>query len=57
MVELLRQPQFISRELGVSQHLKNAFRKLFIDLGMTWNGLGDLRGGIMIPIVLPAVAN
>jgi hypothetical protein len=31
------------RELGVSQHLKNAFRKLFIDLGMTWNELGGLR--------------
>ena len=30
---------------------------MLVDFGVTWNRLGDLRGGVMIPIVLPAVAN
>jgi hypothetical protein len=43
--------------LWVAQHLKNALCEVFIDLSMSWNGLRYFGNGIVIPIMLSAMAN
>lgn len=47
----------LSRNLGLGQHFQNAFRKMLVDLGVSRNRLRNLRGGVVIPVVLSAVAN
>ena len=41
----------------VAQHLQDALSEMFVDIGVSGNGLGYLRGGVVIPVVFPAVAN
>jgi hypothetical protein len=43
--------------LKVAQHLQDALGEMLVDIGVLGNGLGYLRGGVVIPVVLPAVAN
>jgi len=43
--------------LRVAQHLQDALGEMLVDVGVSRNGLGYLRGGVVIPVVLPAVAN
>jgi len=47
----------LSRNLWVGQHFQNAFRKVLVDLDVPRNRLRNLCGGIVIPVVLSAVAN
>lgn len=47
----------LSRNLGVGQHFQDAFRKVLVDLGVPRNRLRNLRGGVVIPVVLSAVAD
>jgi hypothetical protein len=42
--------------LWVGKFTENASSEVFVDLSMPWNGLGDLGGGILIPVVLSTVA-
>ena len=53
--ETIPAPLFVL--LGVAQHLQDALGEMLVDFGVSWNGLGYLRGGVVIPVVLPAVAN
>ena len=43
--------------LRVAQHLQDALSEMFVDVGVSWNGLGYLRGWVVISVVLPVVAN
>jgi hypothetical protein len=43
--------------LRVAQHLQDALGEMLIDISVSGNGLGNLCGGVVIPVVLPAVAN
>ena len=43
--------------LRVAQHLQDVLGEMLVDIGVSGNGLGYLRGGVVIPVVLPAVAN
>jgi len=43
--------------LGRAQHFQNTFSKMFVDLGVPWNWLRNLRGGIVVPVVLSAVSD
>jgi len=40
-----------------AQHLQDALSEMLVDVGVSGNGLGYLCGGVVIPVVLPAVAN
>ena len=42
---------------GVAQHSQNTFCEMFLDLGVARDGLGNLRGRVVIPIVLSTVTN
>ena len=53
--EIIPAPLFIL--LRVAQHLQVALDDMLVDVGVSGNGLGYLRGGVVIPVVLPAVAN
>ena len=43
--------------LGFFQDLDDTFREVFVDLAMARDRLGNLGGGIVIPVVFPAMAN
>jgi hypothetical protein len=46
-------------ELGlrITQHLQDAFCEVFVNFGVARDGLGNLCGRIVIPVVLPTVTN
>ena len=44
-------------ESRIAQHLQDALCKVFIDLTVAWNGLRNLGGGVVIPVVFAAVSN
>ena len=41
----------------IPQHLQDALCEVFIDFGVSRDGLRHFRDGVVIPIVFPAVAN
>ena len=43
--------------LRVAQHLQDTLSEMLVDFGVSGNGLGYLRGGVVIPVVLPTMAN
>ena len=43
--------------LRIGQHLQDASRKMFVDFGVSRERLGHFRDGVVIPIVLSALAN
>ncbi len=43
--------------LRICQHLQNASGQMFVDFGVSGNRLGHFRDGVVIPVVLSAVAN
>ena len=49
-------PRTMPARLGIAQYFQDAFCKMFINLSVAGNRLGNLRDGIMIPVVLSAVA-
>jgi hypothetical protein len=53
---LIENSTVASCRLGIAQYLENALCEVFIDLGVTGYRLGNIRDGIVIPIVLSAVA-
>lgn len=47
----------MQNESEIAQHLQDTLGEVFIDLGVPRYRLGNIRDGIVIPIVLSAVAN
>ncbi len=47
----------IDSSIQVAQHFYDALGEVLVDIGVSGNGLGYLCGGVVIPVVLPAVAN
>ena len=43
--------------LGIAQQLQDTFCEMFVDLGVARNGLGNLRGGIVILVVLSTMTD
>jgi len=49
-------PRTMPARLGIAQYFQDAFCQMFINLSVAGNRLGNFREGIMIPVVLSAVA-
>lgn len=47
----------MQNESGVAQHLQDTLGEVFLDFGVPRNRLRNLGGGVVIPVVLPTVAN
>ena len=47
----------MQNESGIAQHLQDALGEVFFDFGVARDGLGNLCGGVVIPIVFSAVTN
>lgn len=47
----------VRKESGIAQQLQDVLGEVFFDFGVARDGLGNLRGGVVIPIVLSAVTN
>ena len=47
----------VNSSIRVAQHLQDALGEMFVDIGVSGNGLEYLRGGVVILVVFPAVAN